>query len=284
MEIKNIDFFIIGTQKGGTESALFHLNQHPNIYLPEKEVQYINQPLLYKNDLQNMKKNVEETVSKYVSMYKNRIDLKIKYSNIVKEEKYKDFSNVLFGIKNPEYMYIPKSIELLYNVYPNSKLIIFLREPISRAYSEYNMYLSFTGIKSIFVMPNTFIESITRDDHIKLEDIHVSGYYALQRGYYSTQLKHIYKYFSKSQVKIFISEQVQKEPQKYYKEILEFLNVPLYDLNIDTTIHKGNYKSEMSKEDFLKMYHYYKHYNSELYEMLGYVIEEWEEIYKSYLD
>ncbi len=40
----------------------------------------------------------------------------------------------------------------------------------------------------------------------------------------------------------------------------------------------------MSKEDFLKMYHYYKHYNSELYEMLGYVIEEWEEIYKSYLD
>ena len=32
------------------------------------------------------------------------------------------------------------------------------------------------------------------------------------------------------------------------------------------------------------MYYYYKPYNTELYEILGYVNEEWEEIYKSYLD
>ncbi len=275
MEIKNIDFFIIGTQKGGTEAALFHLNQHPNIYLPKKEIQYINQPFLYINDLEFIKNKVENEV--YNHFLKDN-DENITENNIKKE------NNKMIGIKNQEYMYIPKSIELLYNLYPQSKLIIFLREPISRAYSEYNMYLSFNGISSIFVMPNTFIESITRDDYVKLENIRTSGYYALQRGYYSTQLKHIYKYFPKNQVKIYISEIVQKEPQKYYNEIFEFLNVPYYDLNINTTIHKRIYESQMSKEDFLKMYDYYKPYNAELYEILGYVIEEWEEIYKNYLD
>lgn len=271
MEIKNIDFFIIGTQKGGTESALFHLNEHPNIYLPKKEIQFINQPLLYMINPQNLKENVENIINKA-------------YFKDITENNVKKENNKMIGIKNPDYMFIPKSIELLYNLYPESKLIIFLREPISRAYSEYNMYLSFSGISSIFVMPNTFIESITRDDHIQLEDIRTSGYYALHRGYYSSQLKHIYKYFPKNQVKIYISEIVQKDPQKYYNEIFKFLNVSYNDLNINTTIHKQIYESQISKEDFLKMYDYYKPYNNELYEMLGYVIEEWEEIYKKYLD
>ncbi len=124
-----IDFFIIGTQKGGTESAIYHLNQHPQIYLPNKEIQYFNQPLLYEKHMNDLKKNFEVVVN-----------------NCKKEEKLekienKELDHLLIGVKNPEYMYIPKSITLLNNIYPESKLIIFLREPVSRAYSEYNIYL-----------------------------------------------------------------------------------------------------------------------------------------------
>ncbi len=259
-----INFFIIGTQKGGTDSAVYHLNQHSQIYIPKKEIQHFNKRV-YNTSLKDLKDYFEQDIKK----------------EAIKEDKdIENMNNLIIGVKNPEYMYIPKSPELIYNIYPNSKLIIFLREPISRAYSEYNMYLSFKGIRSIFVMPNTFIESITRDDFVKLEDIHTSGYYALQRGYYSTQIKHIYKYFPKSQVKILISERVQKEPQKYYNEIFDFLNVNSCDLNIKDNIHKRDYNDKISKEDFITMYHYYKSYNDELYELLGYKIEEWESIYK----
>ncbi len=259
-----IDFFIIGTQKGGTDSAVYHLNQHLQIYIPKKEIQHFNKRV-YNTPLEDLKYNFEQDVQKEA---------------ILEHKDIKNIDNLIIGVKNPEYMYIPKSPELIYNIYPHSKLIIFLREPISRAYSEYNMYLSFKGIRTLFVMPDTFIESITRDDFVKLEDIHTSGYYALQRGYYSTQIKHIYKYFPKSQVKILISERVQKTPQKYYNEIFEFLNVNQCDLNIKDDIHKRSYNNEISKEDFIKMYNYYKPYNDELYELLGYKIEEWESIYK----
>jgi hypothetical protein len=263
-----IDFFIIGTQKGGTESALFHLNQHPQIYLPKKEIQYFNQPLLYEYHKNDLKKNFEIVVNNY------------KKEDKLEKIENKNLDNLLIGVKNPEYMYIPKSITLLHNIYPQTKLIIFLREPVSRAYSEYNMYLSFVNMSSIFKMPNSFIESITRDDHITLNNITSSGYYALQRGYYSSQIKHIYNYFPKSQIKILISEQVQKDPQKYYNEIFEFLNVPHYQLHIKNDIHIRKYKNKISKEDFITMYNYYKPYNDELYDLLGYKIEEWENIYK----
>ncbi len=261
-----IHFFIIGTQKGGTESAVYHLNQHSQIYIPKKEIQHFNKRI-YNTSLKDLKDLFEKDVQKEAIKEHKNIE------NI-------ENNNLIIGVKNPEYMFIPKSPELLYNIYPHSKLIIMLREPISRAYSEYNMYLSFKGISSMFIMPNTFIESITRDDHIKIEELHTSGYYALQRGYYSTQIKHIYKYFPKSQVKIYISEQVQKDPQKYYNEMFEFLNVNHYDLNIKNDVHTQKYENQISKEDFIKMYHYYKPYNDELYELLGYKIEEWESIYK----
>ena len=63
-------------------------------------------------------------------------------------------------------------------------------------------------------------------------------------------------------------------------EIFEFLNVPHYQLHIKNDIHIRKYKNKISKEDFITMYNYYKPYNDELYDLLGYKIEEWESIYK----
>ena len=42
------------------------------------------------------------------------------------------------GEKTPMYCFMRKSIDRIKKAYPNIKLLLFLRNPISRAYSQYN--------------------------------------------------------------------------------------------------------------------------------------------------
>jgi|UniRef100_A0A6C0CVL6 hypothetical protein len=101
-----IDYLCIGVAKAGTTSIINYLNLNPDIFCKEGETHFFDD----KND-----------------------------NNITKYEKSFVSNKKIKGEKSPSYCYLRYAIDKIYKYNPNMKLIILLREPISRAYSQYNM-------------------------------------------------------------------------------------------------------------------------------------------------
>jgi hypothetical protein len=234
-----VDFFIIGAQKSGTESAIFHLNQHKDLQIHPNEIHFFDN---------------------------NNFNYNLNYYHSIFGSKRKK----LLGEKTPSYCYLKFAMDRIYNYNPNAKLVFLLREPISRAFSQWNMY-NHLG-KPI----ENFIPSIQRIEHIQLNQIDKNGYWALQRGFYFKQIKQILTLFPKENLYVGISEKIKKNPLEEYNKILDFLGVERLDsLNFNDSIHKRNYSRKITQEEINYLYPKYHQHNQKLFDFLGYEIEEW---------
>lgn len=280
-----ISYLLIGTQKSGTTSAITVFNSHPDIFM------YDGEPHFFDND-NNYSKN---------TYY---------YENLLQSDKK------FIGEKSPDYCYLRFAIDRIYDTYPNIKLILILREPISRIVSAYNMYCNMiyprvpnqknyvlTTYKPLFELIN-FNE--------KLENITQHDAWYLQRGFYIEQINYILSKFKREQLYIAISEKIKKNPIYEYNKMFEFIGARKLNENeikIDFDRIKGIYTNEMTKDQLIKytldmynkrdknypliytknitieekkkLYDIYKSYNEKLYDFLGYNIEEWEDFYKN---
>jgi hypothetical protein len=241
MKSKKVNFFIIGTQKGGTTSVMHHLNFHPSIKIPRKEVHYFDQSL-----------------SDYNHEY---------YESLFPY----DASKFLIGDKTPSYSYIRGAIDAIYEYNPDAKLIMCLRNPIYRAFSEWNMHTE------IGLLTQPFMESLKSCEHISLEEITKPGYHALQRGLYFDQISYILTKFKRDQLHLVISEEMKRDTQSEIKKIFDFLGVSSKIENMQYTQKIGlrEYPKPISSSEFKYLYEFYKKPNADLFNFLGYEIKEW---------
>ena len=238
------DFLIIGVQKGGTTSMIHHLNLNNDIYVHHKEIHFFDRG---NGDIELYNKHFENT------------NKKIK------------------GEKTPAYIYLRPAIDRIYNYNPNIKLIIVLREPIQRCYSQYNMNRN----RNYYHPSYSLLKVLTYDMDVKLEDIQNNGFYLLQRGFYIDQIEYILTKFPRENIYIGISEEFLKDKTKY-NEIEKFLGVrENRNIMFNPNIHKGNYDSKLTERELNYLYKIYKPYNERLYKFLGRRIESWESYYKS---
>lgn len=242
MKNPKVKFFIIGAQKGGTTSVMHHLNFHPSLKVPRKEVHYFDQSL-----------------SDYDHEY---------YESLFSY----DTSKFLVGDKTPSYSYIRGAIDAIYEYNPDAKLIMCLRDPIYRAFSEWNMHTK------LGLLNQSFMESLTACENIKLEDITKPGYHALQRGLYFNQISYILTKFRREQLHITISEKMKCDTRYEIEKIFDFLGVNSKIKNIEYTqkIGRREYSKPMSDSEFKYLHDFYKKPNTDLFNFLGYKIEEWQ--------
>ena len=107
------DFIIIGVQKGGTTSLFNYLSQHPQISLSRvKEVHYFDVGYQFG-----------------VEWYQQFFPLE------------KDRHGKLVGEASPYYIFHPLAAQRIKQDLPSIKIIILLRNPIVRAYSNFQMQL-----------------------------------------------------------------------------------------------------------------------------------------------
>ena len=252
--MKKVDFIIIGVQKGGTTSALHHLNLHPNIFMPQNEIHFFDEKLKYNKGLNH-----------YHTYFKNDI-------NTIPP-------GVKIGEKTPSLSYNFNAIKRIKDYNKDIKLILMLREPISRIYSQWNMYQQLNMYTGTF---RNFIDKYLSEDFTNIE---WNGYYPFQRSLYIEHIKNILNYFPKEQLHIAISEDIKQNPQTHYDNMFEFIGVDKYsNLNIKSSIHSRKYNSPISKEDFLFLHKKIKSYNEELYNFLGYEVSIWESKYQKQLN
>lgn len=227
------DFIIVGAMKAGSTSARYTLGNHPDIYTPDEELHFFD--VHYKKGIKHYEKQLNSDAA-------------------------------IVGEKTPAYCADKTCINRIKKHYPKVKLIFILREPISRAYSHWNMKF------------NKFpFRKVIQNEKKLPENLQIT-----RRGYYYDQLKFIMSKFPKEQIYVAISEQIKKDPHKEYNKMFSFLGVRELsedEIAINTSENNRKYKREIQLAEEKMMY--YKYYNSTrlLYKLLG-KIPEWKQKYE----
>ena len=249
----NPDFFIIGVAKCGTTSLYDYLIQHPQI------ISAAQKEILFFDELHYMG----------ILWYKSYFFTYIKkyFKKILKN------TDLITGEANPNYIFHPLAPKRIFDKYPNNKFIIILRNPVDRAYSDYNMKIKMN------------MESLSFEDALKAEKRRLEGekekilteekyfsynqtaYSYLNRGIYIDQIKIWMNLFPKEQFLILRTEDLESNPNTVLKQTFEFLNLP--DFTVQNTSHKnvGKYK-EMNSDTRKWLIEYFKPHNEKLYKYL----------------
>jgi len=126
-----------------------------------------------------------------------------------REYKKKCQSKSKLGEFSTEYFYSVEAAERIYQSYPEIKLLLSLRDPVDRAFSQY-----FNSIKSGAISKGTsFLDAIAKDNTY------------LQQGKYKAQLENYLEYFSLDSMHILVYEDISANPLECIQSMYKFLAV-----------------------------------------------------------
>lgn len=194
-------FLCVGTSKSGTTSLHSILAQHPEIYLPEqKEVHYFD------ND---------ENYKKGPSWYEQQFS--------------KAKPGQLIGEITPDYLfydYAPK--RMLDQLGKDIKLILMLRNPVDRAYSEY----LFNVRRGYFDKP--FEQVIEEEKKFDINNFENRFYIHIYRSMYASHIQNLQKYFTDPDQYFYIifEEDFKNNQEQTIERLLDFLDVSRQKLEL----------------------------------------------------
>lgn len=249
------DFLIIGYYKSGTTSLYDYLVQHENIGAAlRKEIHFFS--FSYWRGLNWYR-------SYFPTIYEKR------------KIEAKTGKKFLTGEASPQYIFHPYSLERIRKDLPQAKLILLLRNPVDRAYSHY-IHEKKHGNELL----QTFEEAIDLDEkrhkvmlskfeknEIKEHNnkVYLSPY--IRMGQYIIEIKKLYKIFSKNQILVLKTSDLDNSPKDTVDTVLEFLDMPSSDKINFTKKNVGTY-SKMNPETRKKLVEYFRPYNQELEDFL----------------
>ena len=144
--VKKPNFFLVGAAKSGTTTLSKMLEAHPEVYLsPIKEPNYFSKDILPEKFEPVYRKNTFFADKTYFSQK----PLKKVHLSFVREEKeymalFEDAGNEkAIGECSTSYLYSSEAAEEIRKFQPDAKIIVILRNPVTRAFSHYLMGLRF---------------------------------------------------------------------------------------------------------------------------------------------
>ena len=185
---KRPNFLIIGAMKSATTSLYTYLKQHPDIFMPS-----IKEPMFFNNLNTNQHIVLEGRNKKKITSFKKYYDL----FQSVKNE-------IAIGEASPGYLYNKDCASLIKEHLKNIKIIAVLRQPISRAYSNY-LHARRSGKEPI----DNFEEAIN-NERSRIQKNWSPLYHYLNQGYYYKHLQRYYQLFPKENIKIILFEELER--------------------------------------------------------------------------
>ena len=228
--MQKVSFSLVGAQKCGTTGLATFLNMHPSIALTRKqEAHYF--------DNENYFAGSRPDYTVYHNMY---------------DETDKQ---CIFGDVSPSYMYLPGIAKRMWEYNPAFKLIVLLRNPIHRAHSQWNMQRE-RGIEK-----RTFYDAIINEGKTLRENLpdDYKKFAYVDRGFYSEQLRRLFKYFPTEQVQFYKQEELLEQHDVTLRSIFEYLDVDSELVFPQMIVHKREYEESIdtaSKEYLLGLYEY----------------------------
>ncbi len=244
------DFIIIGAQRCGTTTLYHSLVQHPQI-APAlgKEVHYF--------DLE---------FAKGVGWYRSNFITSL--HRLYVEQVYR--RSLLVGEASPYYIFHPHVPKRVAQLLPTAKLILILRDPVDRAYSHY-----YNEVRWGFETALSFEEAIDLEEerlHGEIDKMLANEHYYsynhhhytyLTRGIYVDQLERWLKFFPREQIMIINSEDFNRNTQVVFKQVLDFLNLPAWDLPEYKNYNQAN-NPKIAPETKVRLLDYFAPHNRRL--------------------
>jgi len=219
------NLFLIGGMRCGSTALHLLLDQHDDINMSSsKEPYYFNAELKRQKLYSKYSKELEEDLNSYVKKGKYRtIDKYISLFDNSRNYKYRG--------EPSHYIYSPDTASIIKKESSQSKIIISVRNPIERMYSEYLYHSRIEG-------QNTLDFDSYVNDNLKLFKLGKPT--RLAKGLYNDSILHWIKIFGEDNVKFIIYEEFEKDQQKVLSEIYDWLNLLPSKINNLTPQKTGN--------------------------------------------
>ena len=205
-------FLVLGAQKSGTTSLHRYLAEHPAVLRASpKEVRYFSR-----------------VYDRGDNWYRAQFPLRARrFSRRMQVGVWP-----AVGEASPQYLFHPFAPARVHAFDPHMKLIAVLRDPVDRAYSQYQMQLRW-GFES-----GSFEEALDREEAeldaelAKFQDdppvystlVNRISYVA--RGRYAEQLERWLELFPREQLLVFLSDDLSEDPERAMSRVARFLEIP----------------------------------------------------------
>ena len=218
------NFFLVGAPRAGSTSLYYHLRQHPDIYMsPMKEPSYFclefrpeNHAPAFKGHALYAAKSAQEYVRGPMTQ--------VSHGGLVCD--WDDYLRLFaaagtqraVGEASVCYMVSHTAAAAIAARYPHAKILMVLRSPADRAFSQYLQALAEGHVTGSF---QQYVRACLR---------HAGEGYGihepfLEMGFYAAQVQRYLDHFPRNQVGIWIYEEHLAQPRELLRQIFRFLEV-----------------------------------------------------------
>jgi hypothetical protein len=200
------DFFVIGAPKAGTTALHAALSRHPQLYMSS-----VKEPKYFLCDGPP-------------PHYRGPGDAHSRREWIWRPEEYERLFDAAppgarRGESTPLYLSDPASHERIHRTVPDARLIVILRDPVDRAYSNW-AHLWADGLE-----PNRDFVTACAEEPARTEAGWGPFWHYLATGLYGAQLQNLYRFFPRQQVHIIRYLSLVDDPGATLDAVCRFLEV-----------------------------------------------------------
>jgi sulfotransferase family protein len=194
--IQKLQFIVAGAQKSGTTALNYYLKRHPRIALPiRKELHFFDNDELFAGG-------------------------NVSYQPLHEMFRPARAGNIA-GENTPIYLYWRPALPRIRNYNPEMKFIVILRNPIERAFSQWNMQRSrghepLDFLEAIHAEPRRIAEAAPKQ---------LRKFSYLDRGRYAEQLDRAFRLFPRERFLVLKYETFRARQREIVDEVFCFLNL-----------------------------------------------------------
>jgi hypothetical protein len=218
------NFFLVGVPKAGTTSLYRYLDQHPSVYMsPIKEPHFFAEEIRVENfdeRMRQMSAGRAEALRRYLD---GPATEKFSGGPVAAWRDYlKLFANVreerAIGEASPCYLWSSTAAEKIASRFPQAKIVMVLRDPAERAFSQYRHMLSFASREISF---SEYLDAGMNEKSTRISET----YPFLHFGFYSEQICRYMRRFAAANIHIGFYEDYRADPLRFLAAIYRFLGV-----------------------------------------------------------
>jgi hypothetical protein len=221
-------FITIGAAKAGTTALYWYLAEHPQIFMsPMKETNFFAYGLDERGELLYGDPDHHHfrirTWAEYEALFADARD------------------EIAVGEISPIYLECPQAAARIHDRLPQAQIVCGLRDPVDRAYSDYQMYLRRKGRRLDPVRDMTPSSEWARPDS-----------HWMTIGRYHEMLARYYDAFPRERIHVFVFDDLKRDTLGVVRELYGFVGVdPEFRPNLETPHNVGGMPASRGLERLL---------------------------------